>query len=633
MEMNYIINSDQLGNDIHSKVYILQESNSGKKLIVKIYEESRHIYFINEKNILNLLNEFNMNNEKNFFVILKNLQYNQNMFKIPDEINNSNLEFLFFEYLSKLSLLDYINNIKEKIKEINVKFLCYELLLAIKNLHLNNICHNAINFSNIMFDDNFNPKIIHFSEANMIDDKIKLNDDLFNLGQILAKILTSGNFTSINYNKQTYKYIIYTNIGDKMIQLEESKFYDILRNSYNINLSPQFMDFFHILINAKKFKVVININDLIKHEWLNEVNNKDKIIENNFKKDFKNYYQIIIDNNEKDSKINLDIKDILEENRNEINIYREDLQRLKEKIIDGKIGNGINLENRKEKFKELQFKVLNLLGMKPRYQQEENVIIMKENLEKIEINRDNTFKEPNEKKEILLFETNLKKEEKNKEIKNFDNSNINKIKLINEENEEDLYINKNKYDSKLFKQNCNLENKKENKNLNDYRLNESNKLENLKFEGKNSLKPRKVYFNYLELNINNNENKDINKAKMNLIKKIKKEIKEKYDKTKIKVNFKNEKDFSFEIFFEIPPIYGNFDEIEFLDKKFQKKVLNFQKFNIKVELIEGNRNLFSNYKINQYYLIFNRVSLDKEDFYVQLKILKEIVKNSFQLND
>ena len=43
--------------------------------------------------------------------------------------------------------------------------------------------------------------------------------------------------------------------------MEESKFYDILRNTNNINLSKQFLDLFHILINAKKSAEMININD------------------------------------------------------------------------------------------------------------------------------------------------------------------------------------------------------------------------------------------------------------------------------------------------------------------------------------------------------------------------------------
>ena len=58
-----------------------------------------------------------------------------------------------------------------------------------------------------MFDDEFNLKIIHISEANIIKDKYEKNKDLFLLGQSLAKILSYKKFCSINYSKKSNKYI------------------------------------------------------------------------------------------------------------------------------------------------------------------------------------------------------------------------------------------------------------------------------------------------------------------------------------------------------------------------------------------------------------------------------------------
>ncbi len=39
MERNYKISKYQLGKNIHSKVYIIKENITGKKYIVKIYED------------------------------------------------------------------------------------------------------------------------------------------------------------------------------------------------------------------------------------------------------------------------------------------------------------------------------------------------------------------------------------------------------------------------------------------------------------------------------------------------------------------------------------------------------------------------------------------------------------------
>ena len=135
----------------------------------------------------------------------------------------------------------------------------------------------------------------------------------------------------------------------------------------------------------------------------------------------------------------------------------------------------------------------------------------------------------------------------------------------------------------------------------------------------------------MKINIKNNENEDINQALIIFIQKLKDKIKQKYEQIDIKINFKEEKDRSFNIFYQIEPMDINLDDIEFLDDEFEDKIKNPQEFAIKVELIEGDKNTFLINKINEYYLIFNGISVDKEDFYEHLNILKEIVKNLYSI--
>ena len=59
----------------------------------------------------------------------------------------------------------------------------------------------------------------------------------------------------------------------------------------------------------------------------------------------------------------------------------------------------------------------------------------------------------------------------------------------------------------------------------------------------------------------------------------------------------------------------------------KKKVYNSQKIEIKVELIDGDKNLYLFDKINQYYLIFSGIEMEKEDFFEHLIKLKKISKN------
>jgi len=158
-----------------------------------------------------------------------------------------------------------------------------------------------------------------------------------------------------------------------------------------------------------------------------------------------------------------------------------------------------------------------------------------------------------------------------------------------------------------------------------------NILNNINDKEENSFKPRKDDFNYMKINIKNNENEDINQALIIFIQKLKDKIKQKYEQIDIKINFKEEKDRSFNIFYQIEPMDINLDDIEFLDDEFEDKIKNPQEFAIKVELIEGDKNTFLINKINEYYLIFNGISVDKEDFYEHLNILKEIVKNLYSI--
>ena len=163
------------------------------------------------------------------------------------------------------------------------------------------------------------------------------------------------------------------------------------------------------------------------------------------------------------------------------------------------------------------------------------------------------------------------------------------------------------------------------------RGNKKNMMDSLNYISKeedNFYKQRKEDFNYLEINIKNNNNKDIKKATINFIIKLKEKIKEEYLKKEINIKYEEENEYSFKICYEIPPMNFPRDEIVFLDEDFEK-IINLQKYYIKVNLIEGNKSLYSTNKINQYYLIFNSTSNDKEDFFVLLKELRSIVKNLY----
>jgi len=570
-EFQYKIRSEA-DNELHSKVFILQQINSRNKLTVKIFEKRKNIFYQNEIDILRYLNENDFTIKNDYFVKYKNLDYNENMFSIPDEIRKENLKFLFFENLSKLSLCDYITFYKEKIKEIHAKYLCYKILCAIEKLRTINILHNKLDdTSYIMLDDDFNIKIIHFCEAKRINNNNnnKLNNDLFKLAILLVKLVSFKKIKSINYNKNDKKYEI---IGANEMRtksnklnkgIEESQFWERLKNEDNINVSEQFSKFIHILVKAKKEEKIVDIKNLLNHEWLKEIKNDVQTHEKNFKNDFKYFFETITEDNDLNNSVEADYYDMINIGGNEamsaINVNIKD-----EKLIPSSVeSKNINLKPKKR-------------------------ILLPTNPNK------NNIKENNEI-------------HSNKQIEN-------KIPIITQIQQS--YIN-NDVSKSILRSNPKGNNNSEN---------------NDPEEEKHIFRPRKDEFNYLKIDIKNAEKKDINQAVINFMKVFKNNIKEYYAMTEININFDEIKDLSFKICFEIPPMhFEDEDDIEFLDEDFEQKVKNPQNFEIKVELFEGESN--TNNFINVYFLVFKGISIGKEDFYDYLKVLKDIAKTSLKKKD
>ena len=331
-------------NELHSKVLTLQQLNSKNKLTVKIFEKKNNIYYQDEIGILRDLNEIDFTNKNNYFVRYMNIDYDENMFKIPKEIRKESLKFLFFENLSKLSLCDYISFYKEKLKEIHAKYLCYELLCAIEKLQKINILHNKLDVtSNIMFDDDFNIKIIHFCEAQKINNnnKYKLNNDLFKLAILLIKFISGKKIKSIIYNKNDNKYEIIDNDEIfKSKRIEESQFWKRLEKENNINVSKQFSDFVLNLVKAKKEEKLVKISDLLNDEWLKEIKNDVQTHEENFKNDFKLFYETINEDKDLNNPIEADYNDMNNNGGNEA------MSAININIKDGKLIPSLKREKR-----------------------------------------------------------------------------------------------------------------------------------------------------------------------------------------------------------------------------------------------------------------------------------------------
>ena len=297
---HYAIISQQIGNGFIGKVYKIQCLESpNTQLIIKVFNSNDNIYYNKEKEILlKFINTDYIIKLRTYEIILNNspvLEYNS--------------RYLLFDYLEHGNLYQYLQymNSFDQISEEYVKSFCDKLLKALKKIHGNNICHNRLDISNILLDNEFNPVIIHFTEAFDVDKNNNyFRKDFVGLANILAMLMTQGYFLHCKYNKSE-KYFEITDSAKK--KYKDSTFWK--RVNQAMHIPPAFIKFFNALIKTKN----INIDDLYNLEWLAELKNINYLneIENKTKIYFQKRYQNLFKLKQEDSFAKVDFNSILNE--------------------------------------------------------------------------------------------------------------------------------------------------------------------------------------------------------------------------------------------------------------------------------------------------------------------------------
>ena len=286
----YEICSKPLGNGTFAQVYKINKIYIPHNiLIAKIYPKKRIIYYEREKRILLRISNENDNGQNDYLIHLKDANATLTQ---SDEFRQDS-ELLTFDFLMHGNVVDYVSlkNIGKPFCELYAKLLCYKILLGLKKCHENRISHNRLEIRNIMFDENFNPIIIHFGDAKISDNHRK---DFIGLANVLNGLLTSRKIISCKLDKITNKYIyrFYPNFNslNKEKCCDESTFWTLLVDSKGIKISEEFIDFFHELVSPDK---IVKIDDLLHSAWLKEVIYNQNQIENILKAEFKhNYYML-----------------------------------------------------------------------------------------------------------------------------------------------------------------------------------------------------------------------------------------------------------------------------------------------------------------------------------------------------
>ena len=191
--------------------------------------------------------------------------------------------YIIYENAPKFCLFDYLSKLKA-FTEVESKIIFRKILQGIKAIHDVNICHRDIKSENILFDEDYNPKIYGFyflceNKEDLIEfvgtpqycaPEILLNKpyngfkcDVFSLGQLLFNIVTGlFGFNSATENDAYYSLIL---------KKEYEDYWNKIRLNNNIDLSQSFKDLYLRMVSYDPVKRP-TIDEILNSNWFEENN-------------------------------------------------------------------------------------------------------------------------------------------------------------------------------------------------------------------------------------------------------------------------------------------------------------------------------------------------------------------------
>ena len=276
----------QIGNGATSVVFLTIDKDN-KEYALKLYLDSES--YSNEVSRLRSLSPSKY--------IVKLISYGQGhlergysyySYKLFNHFEPEQVNYAIFEYLKNGDLHNYIFLIKKKFSEDLSRKIFFDLLKAIEACHKSGITHGDIKLENILFNSNFNLKIIDFGFAkNIKDGPISevtstrfynapemfccatkgydgVTADIFSMGIVLF-ILVMGFYPFDKPNITDTKYKL---ISKKDYNGFWKKFEQKLSNGNAV--SHEFKDLFEKMV-CYRAKERISINEIKKHPWLKEL--------------------------------------------------------------------------------------------------------------------------------------------------------------------------------------------------------------------------------------------------------------------------------------------------------------------------------------------------------------------------
>ena len=155
IDNRYVLLSVKL-NDIQTTSYVARSNQDNNNYIIEIMNNGiqNPNFPANQVNILNILNQ-----QQNNQYILRYIDQGND----PVTLGNNppiNKDYIVYENAPKLDLFSYLNaGNNHGFGERQAKLIFKKILIGVRAMHYANICHRDLKPQNILFDNDFNPKI------------------------------------------------------------------------------------------------------------------------------------------------------------------------------------------------------------------------------------------------------------------------------------------------------------------------------------------------------------------------------------------------------------------------------------------------------------------------------------------
>ena len=279
-----------IGEGATSYVYLVQDRNK-KEFALKLYKNSES--YFNEINKIRKIFP-----SKYIVQLISSGQgylergYSYYSYKLFNHFQTGPVEYGLFEYLKNGELQNYVFLLKKKFSEEIAKKIFFEIVQGIETCHESGMSHGDIRLQNILFNSNFNIKIIDYGFSKKIKDGLiseitgsrfynapeifscatKGYDgtlaDVFSLGVVLF-VLVMGfyPFDKPNMFDSRYKLISKKDFDNFWKKCEQKK---ILAEKGLSGVSEEFKDLFEKMVCPKP-KERISLCQIKKHSWLQEI--------------------------------------------------------------------------------------------------------------------------------------------------------------------------------------------------------------------------------------------------------------------------------------------------------------------------------------------------------------------------